>query len=146
MIAVDTNVIVDLIVSSQPSHAPARQWVGSVGEPLVTTHTNVAECLRLLTHPRVFRRPMLLAEAVELVGSFLEAFDVEVLEEAEEWWVALGELAGRLRGIRGNEVFDARIALCLRYNGVKLIATHDTDFAKYPFLKIVEVPGEPGRG
>jgi len=84
----------------------------------------------------VFRRPLGLAEAIDLVEALIEAFDIAVMDEARAWWVDLMQVAGRLRG---NEVFDARIALCLRYNGVKRIATHDADFSKYAFLKVIQI-------
>lgn len=40
-------------------------------------------------------------------------------------------------GLKGNEVFDARIALILQKHNVKRICTRDADFKKYPFLKVV---------
>jgi len=34
---------------------------------------------------------------------------------------------------------SARIALCLRYHGIREICTLDADFSKYPFLKVVAI-------
>lgn len=139
MIGLDTNILVALLIESQAEHARARQWLMNNREPLATTGTNVAEFLRLLSHPRVFPSPLRLTAAIELVANFLEQFDVRVIEESEEWWMELKELARALPSLRGNEVFDARIALCLRYNGVREICTQDADFSKYPFLKLIHI-------
>jgi len=42
--------------------------------------------------------------------------------------------------MHANDLFDARIAICLRDHRVRVIATFDSDFRKYGFLKTV-VPG-----
>lgn len=139
MIALDTNILVYLLVRSQPEHARAKGWLEGNRERLATTHTNIAELLRLLTHPRVFPRPMDLKDAVSLLGAFVQEYEVAILEDQADWWQAIAELLKHHAGLRGNEVFDARIALCLRYHGVKELRTLDSDFVKYPFLKIVGI-------
>ncbi|MBI2339407.1 MAG: PIN domain-containing protein [Deltaproteobacteria bacterium] len=139
MIALDTNVIIHLLVRSQAEHPRAKAWFGQNDEPLATTSTNVGEVLRLLSHPRVFLAPLTLAKAVDLLKSFVEDREISVLDEAEAWWSDLGELARELPTVAGNEVFDARIALCLRHHGVRHICTLDDDFLKYPFLKQVKI-------
>lgn len=139
MIALDTNVLITLLVSSQSGHEQARQWLEKTVVDFATTSTNIAEALRLLTHPRVFPSPLKLVEAIDLLERFLETFDVRVLEDSTTWLVDLKGLMEKLPGLRGNEVFDARIALCLKYHGVSEIATFDSDFLKYPFLKVIPI-------
>lgn len=139
MIAIDTNIIVHLLVRSQKEHGRVRKWFETVEGRLATTATNLAEALRLLTHPRVFPSPLSLVEAIDLVREFIEKCDMIILEEADDWWLDLMELARQIPTLRGNEVFDARIALCLRYHGIKEICTLDSDFSKYPFLKIISL-------
>ncbi|MBI4373824.1 MAG: PIN domain-containing protein [Deltaproteobacteria bacterium] len=145
MIALDTNILIPLLVRSQPDHTQTKQWILAVSEPLATTPTNLAESLRLLTHPRVFPSPLSLAKAIDLVQEFVEQFDIKILEEPDDWWLQLKELLKSIPSLSGNEVFDARIALCLRSHGVREICTLDADFAKYPFLKIIKVESEQGR-
>jgi hypothetical protein len=103
---------------------------------LATTLTNVAEFLRLVTHPRVFSAPLELTAAIVLLKEFIEEFEVELLDEADDWWLALGSDFGSL-ALRGNDVFDARIALCLRHHGIQRICTLDSDFRKYPNLQVI---------
>lgn len=139
MIAIDTNIIIYLLVSSQPEHGRARAWLESVDEPLATTHTNIAESLRLLSHPKVFDRPMSLNAAVKLISEFVAQYDISILEDQPDWWRAIVELLPFNPTLRGNEVFDARIALCLKHHGTKKLCTLDRDFLKYPFLKVIVI-------
>lgn len=139
MIALDTNVVVDLLVNSQADHAHAKAWLERCKDRLATTPVNIGEILRLLTHPRVFASPLALRPAVTLLGHFVDNFDVVILEESPDWWQDLPDLLKQAPGLRGNEIFDARIALCLRHNGIKELCTRDSDFSKYPFIKIVPI-------
>jgi predicted nucleic acid-binding protein len=130
-------VLIYLLVASQPEHVRARDWIASADERLATTPVNIAEFLRLITHPRLFSHPLSLAGAVETLKGFVNDFGVTVLEEDREWWTTLPDLEASAPGLRGNEVFDARIALCLRYNGIRKICTLDGGFARFPFLERV---------
>lgn len=139
MIAIDTNVLIDLLVSSQTGHKAAMQGLKGHSDHLATTSINVGETLRLLTHPRVFPRPLALKTAVHHVATFLDDHQVSVLNPEDHWWKSLGELAAKdLPDLRGNEIFDAQIALCLKHNGIKKIWTLDSDFRKYRFLEVVQ--------
>ena len=40
--------------------------------------------------------------------------------------------------IRGNEIFDARIAMIMKYNGVRKVCTLDSDFRKYDFIEVID--------
>lgn len=135
MTGIDTNVLIDLLVKSQPGHAGAVKGLADLEDRLAITPTNIGELLRLLTHPKVFPRPLTLSKAVDTLDAFLDFHEVTVLRESEDWWKDLGILAEDIRDLRGNEVFDARIALCLKYNGVKRFWTRDSDFSKYEFLQ-----------
>jgi toxin-antitoxin system PIN domain toxin len=133
-IALDTNVLVHLLVSSSPQHERCAAWLGSTPGPFATTQTNVAEFLRLVTHARVFERPLSVEAGVGVLERFLGEFEVEVLHESDLWWRALVELGLPLRG---NDVFDARIALCLRHHGVRGICSLDAGFARFDFLELI---------
>ena len=139
MIALDTNFIIHFLVKSQKEHLRASQWIFRNESPLCTTDVNLAEVLRLLTHPRVFPSPLGIEEAVDLLHQFCGEFEIKILEEPEQWWLELKELFKLNPTLKGNEVFDAQIAICLRYHGVKELVTLDTDFSKYPFLKIIKI-------
>lgn len=139
MIAIDTNIFIHLLVRSQEEHSKAVAWLEKNDEALSTTATNIGKVLRLLTHPRVFPKPMALVSAIDLLKKFMETWQVRLLEESEDWWLDLKDLAEELKTLRGNEVFDARMALCLKHNGIKKICTLDDDFSKYSFLEIIKI-------
>ncbi len=137
MTGVDTNTLIDLMVSSTVFHKTSKEKMASLSGGVCTTPTNVGECLRLLTHPRVFKIHLAAHQAVETLEQFLDYYSMRILEEPTDWWIHLKELVNDVPGIRGNEIFDARIALCLKLNGVKKIMTRDANFRKYPFLTSV---------
>ncbi len=138
MIGLDTNILIPLLVSSHPSHHDIVSRMNTLNERFAITHVNIAECLRLLSHTRVFQKPLSLKNAVEALAAFVEAYQVIVLEQDSQWWLQLSTVAEKeIFGLKGNEIFDAQIALCLRYNGIKTIWTYDSDFKKYSFLKVV---------
>ncbi len=138
MTAIDTNILVGLIVSSSRFHVEVVNGVGNIEDELCTTSTNIGEVLRLLTHPKVFQKPIELEKAVTTLGELLAAYDIRILDEDIDWWKSLIEVEKNNRGLRGNEIFDAKIAICLRQHGVKRLYTLDSDFKKYPFLQCIK--------
>jgi len=137
MTGLDTNILIDLIVSSTPYHSKVVEDVANLEDELFTSPTNIGEVLRLLTHPKVFSKPMVMTKAVTALEQMLDYYRISILEEDSNWWKKLPVIAKEVPGIRGNEVFDARIALCFQSSGVKRIYTRDADFKKYSFLKTI---------
>ena len=139
MTGIDTNILIDLLISDMPAHAAMTETMKHLADDVCTTPTNVGECLRLLTHPRIFPRPLTITAAVQALEELFEFYQVRVLEEDIHWWKELPEIEEEIPALRGNEVFDARIALCLRANNVKKIQTRDADFKKYSFLQPIRL-------
>lgn len=139
MIALDTNVVLHFLVSSQTQHQSVRRWFEKNTSALVVTPTNVGEILRLLTHPQVFSKPLTLTKAISLWDDFIESFNILILEEEAYWWKKLPKLIKDHRGLTGNRIFDARIALCLQHHHVEKIFTFDEDFKKFSFLKVMKL-------
>jgi predicted nucleic acid-binding protein len=137
MTGLDTNILVDLMVSSTPFHSAALEGVQGLEDDLCTTPTNIGEVLRLLTHTKVFSKPLTIARATATLEQMLDYYKIRILEEDSNWWKALPEMSKEIPGIRGNEIYDARIAICLRTNGARRIYTRDADFKKYGFLKCI---------
>ncbi len=139
MTGLDTNVLIAALVSTSSNHANAIKGLDNLSDLLCTTPTNVGETIRILTHPRVFERPLNLTKAVSHFSSFLESYNVLILDEPTDWWKDLPKIEKEISGLKGNEIFDARIALCLRSHGVKRIFTWDSDFKKYSFLSPIKL-------
>jgi predicted nucleic acid-binding protein len=137
MIAVDTNILVDAFYLSQPDHENVAKKMESLAGKLCTTDVIIGETLRLVTHKKVFPAAVTIESACKGLESLFAHYGFEVLSENDGWWKRLYELAEYVPGLKANEVFDARIAQCLYDNGIKNIWTYDSDFRKYPFLKVM---------
>jgi toxin-antitoxin system PIN domain toxin len=138
MICLDTNVIIAAMVKSDPNHDVVDAWLSTgVDAPLAMTQTNVAEALRLLTHPRVFPKPLKIAPAVKALREFVEYHSLSILDEAGDWWLELSQLGQKIPAFKGNDIFDARIALAMRFNGIRKIATFDSGFMRFDFVSII---------
>lgn len=137
MTALDTNILIGIMVSSSSFHKEAMAGLDNLEDNLCTTPTNIGEVLRLLTHSKVFPSPLKIEKAVEALEQFIEAYDIRILDEETSWWKHLPEIARQILGLKGNEVFNARIAICLKQHKVKRIFTRDADFKKYSFLQTI---------
>ena len=87
--------------------------------------------LRIITNPRVFERPLTMAEAEHHVSSWLAQPVAGILEPAERHWEILrprsdGQVSGPL-------VMDAALAAIAIEHGATLCTT-DRDFARFPGL------------
>lgn len=138
MIALDTNIIIGLMVSSASMHKEVTEGVDRLDDSLCTTPTNIGEVLRLLTHPKVFPSPLKISKATAALSELIDSYDIRILDEDIEWWKSLKDIENHIPGLRGNEVFDARIAICLKQHKIKRIYTYDSDFKKYSFLQTIQ--------
>ena len=137
MIALDSNILIGAVGLTAYAHTQIVNWLDSNTAPVCCTGTNIAETLRVITHPKIFEKPMSLPSALEDLQEVINEYSISVLSEDPNWWKALDENFSSSSIIRGNDIHDARIALCLKHHGVKEILTLDADFMKYRFLKVL---------
>ena len=139
MFVVDTNVLVYAADRDAPAHARCRErllaWRGQV-EPWYLTWGVVYEFLRVITHPRVFRRPWTSSEAWSFVEAVLAAPSVALLAESERHASVLARLVAAVPDLSGNLVHDAHTAALMLEHGVRTIYTRDTDFHRFPGLEV----------
>lgn len=141
MFAVDTNVLLHAINSDAPEHETARSLLEdwrSGPERCVLTWSICYEFLRVATHSRVFPTPAALDQALGFLGSLLASPAVDVLVESGRHGSVLGEVASECPWAAGNLLHDLHVATLLREHGVKEIRTVDSDFRKFPFLRVVD--------
>ncbi len=139
MTALDTNILVAIMVESSSFHKEAVEGLENLNDDLCTTPTNIGEVLRLLTHPKVFSSPLKITKAISALADLMSCYNIRILEENNNWWKLLNEIAKEIPGLKGNEIFDARIAICLKQNNVRRIYTRDSDFKKYSFLQPIRL-------
>ncbi len=90
------------------------------------------EFLRIITNPRVFERPLTIAEAEDHVASWLAQPPAGILEPGERHWEILRQLA-RDGQATGPLIMDAALAAIAIEHGATLCTT-DRDFARFPGL------------
>ncbi|MBX9765963.1 MAG: type II toxin-antitoxin system VapC family toxin [Bdellovibrionales bacterium] len=137
MTALDTNVIIGIMVKSSSLHEESTRGIANLSDELCTTPTNIGETLRILTHPKVFALPLKIGKAISALSDLLESYNIRILDEDTNWWRSLSEIEKQIPGLKGNEIFDARIAVCLQQHNIKRIFTFDSDFKKYSFLQVI---------
>lgn len=139
MIAVDTNILVHAYRRESPWHERAAGCVRELAEgraPWAIPWPCVHEFLAVATHPRIWRPPSPLEDALGQVEAWLEAPTLTLLAEGVPHWEVLGEFlrAGR---IVGPQVHDARVAALCVAHGVRELWTADRDFGRFPTLRTV---------
>jgi len=129
----DVNVLVAASRSDHPHHAVANEWLNDALErcasgasfkllPLV-----VASFLRLVTHPKIFRQPTPIQDAVAFIDALLAIPGVDMPSVGAEW-PSLRQLCLD-RQLKANSLPDAWLAAAVMHMGEHLV-TFDADFRK----------------
>jgi len=136
VILVDANLLVYAHVGSVPQHDRARSWldgalggVSRVGLPW----PSLLGFLRLVTNPRVFRRPEPMADAWAQVAAWLEADVAWIPQPTERHQDVLASLLVA-PGMQANLVPDAHLAALAIEHGLTLCST-DGDFGRFAALR-----------
>jgi uncharacterized protein len=133
MMAPDLNVLLAASRSDHPHHAAALEWLNlaikacEAGESLEILPMIAAGFLRLATHPKVFKLPMPIGDAVAFIEALLAYPGVQIPEIGREWPM-LKQLA-REHELAGNDLTDAWIAAAVRVLDGHLV-TFDRDFKR----------------
>jgi toxin-antitoxin system PIN domain toxin len=138
---VDTNVLVYAADEDSPHHAPCNALVRESRERASAWYVTWGICyefLRVVTHPRVFRRPWSLGDAWSFLDALLAAPSLGVLVPGERHREVVAEVVREIPHLAGNLVHDAHTAVLMREHGVRRIYSRDTDFHRFPFLELVD--------
>jgi len=148
MFVVDTNLLVYAANQDSPWHAPSARllagWRRGASAWFVTWGI-CYEFLRLVTHRRVLQHPWNPAAAWAFVESLVASPGLQVLVPSDRHAAVAREVIDAVGTIDGNLWHDAHTAVLMREHGVATIYTRDTDFHRFPFLKVVDPITAPGR-
>lgn len=136
MILPDVNVLLYAFRSDVERHAEYRSWLHSVlasGRPYAMSPQVLAAVVRIATHPRVFRRPSRLEEALAFTNVLLEQPNCQVVEPGPDHWRIFRRLC-RTAQVSGNLVQDAWYAALAIESGCQWITT-DRDYARFEGLR-----------
>lgn len=147
MFVVDTNVLVYAADVRAAEHERCRTllegWRRQSGAWYLTWGI-CYEFLRVVTHPRVLRRPWTAPEAWRFLAAVRAAPGLAMLVPTQRHGAVLEEVLMEVPHLAGNLVHDAATAVLMREHGIRRICTRDTDFHRFPFLEPVDpVLAEP---
>lgn len=138
---VDTNILAYAVNRDAEEHRAAvralEDWL-SGAIPWAVTWNVVYEFLRVVTHPRIFRRPLSAGQALQFVDPILASDLVSVLGPTPRHQAVLRSTVRELGRPAGNLFHDLHTAVVMREHGVSEIMTADTDFRKFPFLTVTD--------
>lgn len=139
MIAVDANVLVYAHRSEMPQHVAAVRKLEELARgtrQVALTWTVVYQFLRVVTHPSVFSPPTTIDVAWRFCGDVFAFPNAVLLSETERHAEVLDRLLGDVRPT-ANLVHDAHIAAVMIEHGVRDIVSNDSDFKRFPGIRVV---------
>lgn len=140
MFVVDTNILLYASAKQFPDHRNAfgllQRWRADP-LPWHLSWNIVYEFLRVSTHPSVFEQPLSVDDAWRFLRTVTSGPGFSYLLPTERHGEILAQLLRDHPALRGNILHDAHTAALMREHGVVEIRTADTDFHRFPFLRVV---------
>lgn len=136
MILADVNVLLYAFRRDAPDHARYRAWLEDVlnGREAYGVAPQVLSALvRISTHPRIYKEPSSLGEALRFCDTVLEQPHATLVSPQDRHWSIFSELC-READARGNLVQDAWLAALAMEWGCEWI-TVDRDYARFQGLR-----------
>ena len=136
MILADVNVLVYAHRADAERHTAYRGWLSSVIDS--ETSYGVSDLvltgfLRVVTHPRVFKTPTPLADALAFANAFRQRPNAVRIAPGPRHWGIFEGLC-RKADARGNLVADTYLAALAIESGSEWVTT-DRDYARFPGLR-----------
>lgn len=140
---VDVNILLYASDRESPFHDAAAAFLRERADDpdiFCLTWPVIMGYLRLITHPRVFERPLAPRAALDNIAALVGLPRCRVVSEPERFLEVYRDVAVEVAA-RGNLVPDAHVAALARAHGIRTIYTRDRDFRKFPFLRVVDPVG-----
>ena len=136
MILIDANILIYAVNKDAPQHARAKSWLEkalSGTEIIGIPWTVLLAFLRLTTRPGLFRDPLRIGTAFDLIDFWLEQTSVSIIHPGPRHGAIMRELLEPL-GTGGNLTSDAHLAALALEHRAELCSS-DQDFQRFPGLK-----------
>lgn len=133
---VDVNVLVHAHREDTDDHEGYRAWLESwirSESAFGMSDLVLSGFVRVVTHPRVFRKPSPLPVALEFADAIRSRANRVTIEPGPRHWAIFSRLC-RDADARGNLVADAYLAALAIESGSEWITT-DRDFSRFPGLR-----------
>ena len=137
---IDTNILVHAINDAAPAHEACRALVEERrrGAGFALTWSILYEWLRVVTHPRVFERPVDPETAAGFARGLAREPRVDMLFETPQHQRFLAATLEEAPPLRGNIYHDAHTVALMREHGIRDIATADRHFRLFGGVKIID--------
>lgn len=136
MLLPDVNVLVDAYREDAPEHASRKRWLDDLvsgTEPFGMSELVLSGFIRIVTHPRIFKTPTPVDEALSFARTIREQPTCVVFAPGVRHWEIFETLCLAV-GATGNLVSDAYLAALAIESGSELI-TSDADFGRFPDMR-----------
>ena len=133
MIALDTNILVYSVRDDSPWHQAALTCIRRLAEGTLfwtIPWPCIHEFLAITTHPKIYKPPTPLADAIRQVDYWMESPTLRLIGEGAEYWEYLKPLLSSAKAI-GPLIHDARVAAICHAGGVREIWTADRDYSRF---------------
>ena len=130
------NVLVYAHREDAVDHSAYRHWLESVinsDSAFGLSDLVTSGFIRIVTHPRIFKYPSSLAEAMQFAGELRERPNRVAIAPGPDHWRIFQRLCSEA-SVKGNLVPDAWFAAMAIENGCEWNTT-DRDFARFSGLK-----------
>jgi toxin-antitoxin system PIN domain toxin len=132
----DVNVLVYAHRRDSRQHAELRPWLEGViaaDQAYGMSDLVLSGFVRIVTHPRIFREPSALDDALTFADQLLSPPNCVLVQPGPRHWQIFARLC-RSAAARGNLVADAWFAALAIEAGCEWIST-DRDFARFEGLR-----------
>ncbi|HEX2252242.1 MAG TPA: TA system VapC family ribonuclease toxin [Thermoanaerobaculia bacterium] len=141
MFVVDTNVLIYAANEAADEHRKCRERIEAWRRsdlPWYLTWPILYEFARVATHPRVLPAPWSALRAWEFVEALLASPSLTMLQPTRRHTAVARQTLSELPSLAGNVLHDTHTAVLMREHGIRTIYTRDTDFRRFPFLKVLD--------
>jgi len=135
MILIDVNLLIYAVNEDAPLHEEARSWLEQVltgPETVALSWMVLLAFLRISTRPGLFRNPLSVKHAFEVMSSWLDQPFVTVVQPGPRHFQELRNILEPF-GTAGNLASDAHLAALAIEHGAELCSS-DNDFSRFPRL------------
>lgn len=132
----DVNVLVSAFRDDTPDHRRCREWLETVASgpaAFAISDLVLSGFVRIVTHPRVFRKPSPIKDAMEFANRLRDLQHCVPVAPGPRHWMIFDRLC-RDSEAKGNLVPDAFLAALAIETGSEWV-TLDGDFARFPGLR-----------
>lgn len=136
MILPDVNILVYAHRREATDHAAFRDWLEdtiNADQAFGISDIVLSGFIRVVTHPKVFREPSSIAEALQFADQLLARPQCVPVRPGPAHWRIFTRLCHD-SGVRGNLVPDAFLAALAIESGCEWITT-DRDFSRFEDLR-----------